>query len=189
MWTTELRGRAVVSLLEAKKVGSVMDVFFRPQMGEIAGFAVSTGGGLAAHLPGGSGDKRLVNIADVKAIGQDAVTIRDQSVLARPEQATELRDLPSAERVIGLKVVTEGGKLIGKVADIFIDPAARVVMNYRVRSSSGSPLQGFIGGSQQEMIVPFSSDIRIGADLMVVPDNAVSSKPADWEDEPQAKSD
>ena len=187
MWTTELRGRAVVSLVEAKKVGSVADVFFRSETGEIAGLAISTGG-FAAHLPGGAGDRRLVGISDVKAIGQDAVTIPDQSLLARPEQMTELRDLPSVDRVIGLKVVTEGGKLVGKVADIFLDPIARRVINYRVRSSSGSPLQGFIGGAQQEMIIPFSSDIRIGGELMVVPDNAVSSASEGPEEEPRAKS-
>ncbi len=185
MWTTELRGRAVVSLAEAKKAGSVADVFFRPESGELAGLAVSTGG-LAAHLPGGAGDRRLVNIADVKAIGQDAVTVRDQSVLTRPEQLTELRDLPSADRVIGLKVVTEGGKLVGKVADIFVDPAALLVMSFRVRSSTGSPLQGFIGGSPQEMIIPFSRDIRIGDELMVVPESAVSTEPA-GDSEPQEK--
>ncbi|TAK32498.1 MAG: hypothetical protein EPO21_15105 [Chloroflexota bacterium] len=187
MWTTELRGRAVVSLQEAKKVGSVADVYFRPESGEIAGLSVSTGG-LAAHLPGGAGDRKLVSESDVKAIGQDAVTIRDQSVLSRPEQMAELRQLPSADRVIGLKVVTEGGKLVGKVADIFLDPTARRVVNYRVRSSSGSPLQGFIGGSQQEMIIPFSGDIRIGDELMVVPDSAVSTPSVGEEDEPQAKS-
>ena len=180
MWTKEFKNRAVVSLSDAKKIGTVSDVIFRPDSGDVAGFILSTGG----LIPGLFDERRYLPIDAVRSIGQDAVTIPDQSVLARTDNAGELKTMPSVGRLIGLSVVTEGGRLIGKVSDVYLDPETRHLMNLRVSSIAGGPLQGFSRGSQEDLVVRFSGDIRIGPDLVVVPDSAISGARAPQREEP-----
>src|SRR5438105_10507288 len=71
---SELKGRAVVNLEEARKIGEVDDLLFEPDGHRIVSLKVKTG------LFGAG---QVVSTDDVKNIGADAVTVSGGADLAR----------------------------------------------------------------------------------------------------------
>lgn len=117
----ELRGLAVVDVGSGRKLGTVEELVISPDDGAI--LAVAIGGGMFG------GGKSYVDIADVRSIGADAVTVDGENV-ARPEgEVSEpIRDADrSARTLVNNKVVTEGGAFLGTVHDYFIDEESRRV--------------------------------------------------------------
>lgn len=129
----KLIGRAVVSLETANKLGPVTDLLVDPLSGELAGFAVqrSTDETVA-----------LASILDVHGIGPDAVILDgDQSLVLTG--ASPLNNLPKAQAdLIGVKVITEHGQLLGNIANLFLCLTERPVFIYEVRSSLIDKLLG-----------------------------------------------
>src|SRR5436309_488109 len=67
MKASELRGRAIVSLAEAQKLGEVDDVLLAPGQSRVAGLRIKHGlFGPTQYLPSG----------DIYSVGPDAITIQ-----------------------------------------------------------------------------------------------------------------
>jgi uncharacterized protein YrrD len=129
----KLIGRAVVSLETANRLGPASDLLVDPLSGELAGFAVQR-----------SADESdaLVSILDIHGIGPDAVIVKgDQSLVLT--EASPLNALPRAQAdLIGVKVITEHGQLLGNIANLFLCLTERPVFIYEVRSSLIDKLLG-----------------------------------------------
>lgn len=146
-----LKQLAVVSIEQGTKLGYVDDVLFDTGRLCMAGFWVKT-----------NAQRHLVPLSEVRAVGNDAVTVpRDEVVLSAPA-ASDLAGLPGLDQMAKLKVVDEAGTYIGKVSELDVDP-----VDYRitsVKTHEGGVLG--IGGTTRSIA---SADIRsIGPEVMVV---------------------
>lgn len=127
-----LIGRTILSRATANKLGQVHDLIVDPAKGELIGLSLKMA----------DESLRLVDCSEVHSIGPDAVMLnRDESAIA--QQDSPLKALPLAKNnLIGVKVVTEGGKLIGQIANVHIRLAGTPFLIYEVRSSILDKLLG-----------------------------------------------
>jgi uncharacterized protein YrrD len=127
-----LIGRAVLSRATGNKIGQTRDLIIDPARGELVGLVV--------QMPDES--LRCVEYGEVYSFGPDAVMINaDESAV--PAQDSPLKALPLAKtNLVGVNVVTEGGKLLGQIANIYIHLAETLLLIYEVRSSLLDKLLG-----------------------------------------------
>ena len=127
-----LIGRSVLSLETANKLGEIHDLAVDPSNWELAGFSIRLL------------DERyaLVNYQNVHSIGPDALMIDDEESLLSTDQS-QIKSLPLAKNsLLGVKVITELGQLIGKVSNIFIHLKDTPDFIYEVRRSIFDKLLG-----------------------------------------------
>ena len=120
----QLIGRPVLSLETANKLGHVADLLTDPLSGQLAGFSVQRLDESYA----------LISTLDVHDIGPDAIIVeRDQSLA--PGDDSSLKTLPKAkDNLIGVKVITEHGQLLGNISNLYLCVDKRPVFIYEVRS-------------------------------------------------------
>jgi uncharacterized protein YrrD len=127
-----LLGRTVLARTTGNKLGQSRDLIINPASGELAG--------LVLHMPDES--LRCVAYVDIHSFGPDAVMINSDEA-AMPAQDSPLKQLPLAKsNLIGVNVVTESGKLLGQVANIYVRLAETLLLIYEVRSSLLDKLLG-----------------------------------------------
>jgi uncharacterized protein YrrD len=167
---TDLRGLAVVDLDAAEKLGSVDEVIVDPEARRIAGFTVSSGGGFLT----GGGNRMTIPASCVHALGHDAITVRsarDQSL-----DVGHLSGLPMLSQIVGHKVVTHSGAAVGSIDDVLIEPSTGRITGYGLGGGVTSGLGGLLAtseGSHGGDYIRAESDIKVGQELVVVPDDAV----------------
>ena len=156
MNTSHVNGLSVVSIGTGEKLGSVSEILLDPAADHIAAFAIDDGasGGLLSSQPPST---RWVNAQDVHAIGPDAMTVPDASVLRDAADDTEMTPLSV---LIGEKVVTEGGTYVGQVAAAEIDENSMTVTGLEV-----SP--GFFKSNK---VVGRADLITVGDEMVIVAD-------------------
>ena len=169
---SELSGRPVVDIDEAQKLGRIDKIIIDPEARRVAAFLVSHGG--TFHK-----DKAplLLPAASVHAIGPDAVTVRHA-----PEvngAAAHFDQLPRVSDIIGRKVVSRDGRLLGVVDDVLISGADGIVVGSQLGDSSAF---GSFFGVRKHSRAPYlraDVDLRTGRDLIVAPDDALR----EWDEE------
>ncbi|MGH9831423.1 MAG: PRC-barrel domain-containing protein [Blastocatellia bacterium] len=168
----DFKGMAVLASDTGAKLGEARDVIIHPTEGRLLGVVVRAAEG---------GERSLS--ASSFIIGQDAVMVTTTAFRRADERSNELAGgVRAIEDLIGSKVVTEDGTLLGRVSEAHIgvdQPSvagvagvARVV--YRVAEST---LQKFFGGGfflpgaaarsyspeEKRMIVPADTGNRYAA--------------------------
>jgi sporulation protein YlmC with PRC-barrel domain len=165
-----LRGRAVVDLDAAEKIGNLAELVLDPASRRVAGLIVSHRRSVF------SGRRQIVLPAViVYAVGPDAITVRRLGDAGF--EMWQLSGLPRLSQITGLKVVSFSGKLLGVTTDVLIDPADGRIIGYPL--GSGRPthalerwLAGETGQSRPDY-VRADADLRIGSSMIMVPDDAV----------------
>jgi uncharacterized protein YrrD len=156
----KLIGREVVSLETANKLGQVADLLADPIAGELAGFSVQRLDESYA----------LVSMLNVHDIGPDAIIVeQDQSLV--PANDSAVGTLPKAkDNLIGVKVITEHGQLLGNISNLYLCFDKKPVFIYEVRSSLFDKLLGRAFYFAASLGCAFSDD---GTALVVTggPDN------------------
>ena len=129
----KLVGRAVVSLETANKLGQISDLLIDAISGKLAGLVVTR------PL---DNSEALVSDRDIRGLGPDAIVVEaDHSMVL--SAASPLNTLTRAKgNLIGVKVLTDHGQLLGNIANIFICYDQRPVFLYEVRSSFIDKLLG-----------------------------------------------
>jgi len=159
---SELKGRAVVNLGDATKIGTVEDLMVEPESHHITSIKVRTGMFHAAQV---------IPVADVQNVGGDAVTISTGAGMANTAggaEATQGQPLeaPQSSRatstatatssaamntagsglsvgsqppieitsLLGNKVVTDAGTMVGALSDIIIDWVDLTITGYEVHA-------------------------------------------------------
>lgn len=121
MKASDVKGRAVITLSDAAKVGRVDDVLFDATYRQVLGFRVKRGTfGHADALPRES----------VTAIGADALTVASPDAINDEDRFADLAGAASLGQIHGTKVVTEGGTLVGTIAEVDTDDALEHVTAY-----------------------------------------------------------
>jgi sporulation protein YlmC with PRC-barrel domain len=167
--TSELSGRAVVDLDAAEKVGTIDRVVLDPDGRQVAGFFVSRGKSV-----NGDAMQMTLPASAVRAIGPDAITMHKPTAMS-DEQLARLRSLPSTTDLVGRKVVTEDGRMLGRVTDVVIDPRSGRIVGYPI--GHGDVLAKveklFGAGKHGSTFLSADANLRAGDDLIVAPDGAV----------------
>ncbi len=126
MNASDLKGRAIVTLSNAHKIAQVDEPLFDSQYQTVVGFRASTG---AFH------PNEAVLRSQVSAIGSDAITLPNPSALNHEDRFPELEDAAPLSKVVGSKLVTPGGELVGTVSAVIIDDEAQNVVAYTLATS------------------------------------------------------
>ncbi|HET7079593.1 MAG TPA: PRC-barrel domain-containing protein [Chloroflexia bacterium] len=147
---SELKGRAVVRLEEAQRIGEVEDLMVEPVSRHIVSLKVRTGLFSAAEL---------VPAAAVKNVGADAVTIASTAEPA-PPSASGAPPLIALSTILGNKVVTDAGTLVGELQDVLLDWANLAITGYEVREG------GVFAKTQEFTATP---DLRFGEKIITMP--------------------
>jgi len=176
-----LYGRALVDLDTAERIGSVDEIIVDPHGPGIAGFVVSCDGSLV-----GTRKRMIVPMDTVHAIGPDALTVR--TVGYPDDQSAMLDGLPRLSELTGRRMVSFGGRLLGEMADALVDEQDGRIIGYPLeRTGVGSWIEAIFGlgwRSEQPDYVRADAPLRIGARLIVVPDEAIAAA-SDIDESPQ----
>jgi uncharacterized protein YrrD len=110
----------IISLADGLVLGRVRDVVFNPSGGRIAGLLIREAGLIS--------DARLVPLEKVRSLGRDAVTVPDRSAVVPSIRVRPLRRLlNSGVRLTGLHILTEGGRDLGTINEVFVGPTGEIV--------------------------------------------------------------
>lgn len=149
----DLQGLAIVDVANGKKLGSADEIVVSPESGRLLGFVMKSLGVL-------SPSERIVEMADVRSIGADAITVEGDEVAHTTEAAAEqIRQARSGKRGLsGKKVVTQDGNLVGTISDYAIDE-----QEARVKAL-------MLGGGLFEKgdAIPADRIVSVGEDVVVV---------------------
>ena len=104
-----LTGMTVLSLSTGNELGRILDLFIDPINGVLSGVSLSTS------------DGRVMGLGQdaIYSFGRDAVMVRDDAVLA-PLDSGILGAGQPASKLIGTKIITEGGDILGHITNVFV---------------------------------------------------------------------
>jgi uncharacterized protein YrrD len=148
-------GLRVLSVDEGANVGTVSQVVVDLASGMVLGLILGDGPG-----------ERGVLASDIQTVGTDVIMVSSRSM------AKYLSELPELEaRKQGssapLPVFTAGGRRLGTISSIFMDPYEKVVTRYEV---SSGPLKDLADGV---LILPILPGTVHGQDAVIVPEEQV----------------
>jgi len=126
-----LIGRSVLALSTGNMLGSIRDVFVDPLNGVVVGLTLTAQDGAAANLP----------YDRIHSFGHDALmALADDSV--EPLETEIIPNKPTARELIGTKVITDSGNILGQIADIYVTVSQPPVVIYEIRDSILDKLLG-----------------------------------------------
>ena len=167
-----LYGRAVIDLDTAERVGEVDEIIVDPYAPGIAGYVVA-----CERSMFGSRRRIIIPIEAIHATGPDALTMR--SAGAPEYQTAHLDSLPRLSELTGRRMVSFGGRLLGSVEDALVSEKDGRIIGYPLeKAGAGTWLDTMFGlgwKSERPDYVRADAALRIGARLIVVPDDAIAS--------------
>jgi len=171
----ELHGRAVIDLDTAERLGDVHEVILDPETRQVAAIVATSRPAIL-----GGGDRVLIPSSAVHAIGEDAVTVSRHEMGSETEAPSAALDaLPRLSDITGRKVVTESGTAAGEIDDVMLDETTGRITGYALGDHGPGALGEFLAAPNTERrrhtfeYVRAESDLRVGPDVIVVPDDAV----------------
>ena len=127
----ELKGMTVLRTDTGDRMGEISDIIIHPVEGRMLG--------LILRSP--EGRERFLTVRDF-FVGKDAVMTRKGARFIEEEVGALPSGVPAVGEIVGTNVVTEDGKLLGRVSEVYLLPhTSRTV--YRVTEST---LQRYLGG-------------------------------------------
>ncbi len=145
----------IISIVEGVQIGSVKDLVVDPKNLGIAAIVIDQKGWFK--------EQKIIPYNKVTSVGEDAITI-DQS--ANVEKSTNLPEILKLLREntdpIGMKVISEKGKVIGQVDEYFLDEATGKITSLEI---SGRFIESLIKGRG---VFDASMIITMGTDAIVV---------------------
>ncbi|MDP4125339.1 MAG: PRC-barrel domain-containing protein [Bacillota bacterium] len=112
--TTEIIGLRIISVSDGTQVGMVKDLILNPQ-GKTLDFII-------VDQPADYFGAKVIAFTDILGLGEFALTIPNLEVIQDVAQSREVQNLLKQDiRVIGTKVLTKKGQLIGEVKEIQIN--------------------------------------------------------------------
>jgi sporulation protein YlmC with PRC-barrel domain len=164
---SDLRGMTILDSSSGARVGEVTDAIIHPTGGRLLGIALKTA----------DGERRVLATQEIR-IGEDAVMTAPGAHARPADDVDAVREGVSAsEGIIGANVVTDAGKLIGRISEVHISmDHPRTV--YRVTESTlqkwfgggfyiaGNVPRGY-AGDKPRLIVPADVEERLAANSVI----------------------
>jgi uncharacterized protein YrrD len=170
---SQLVGRAVIDMEAAERLGKIKEIIVQRDGERVAGFVLVHG----ETLVGTAGKRRMIPASAVHSIGPDAMTVRG----SRMQEVAELDNLPRMSDIIGHKMVTQSGRLLGIIDDVLINRADGTIVGFVVGEGVRSKLENIFNPQRPRVhgYVRAEADLHVGKDLIVVPDDAlIEGEPA-----------
>jgi len=122
---SHLVGRAVIDMEAAARLGKVKEIIVQRDGERVAGFVVVHG----ETIVGTGGTRRMIPASAVYSIGPDAITVRGSAIR---ERSPDLSTLPRMSDIIGRKMLTRSGRLLGLIDDMLINGADGTIVGFVV---------------------------------------------------------
>ncbi|PYS98324.1 MAG: hypothetical protein DMF63_16875 [Acidobacteria bacterium] len=150
-----LKGMSVVSLDSGNKLGQIADLFIDPINGVLLGITFSTPEGGIGRL----------SHADIYSFGRDAIMVRAGDSI-EPWDDSNLQSGQQAGKLIGTKIITESGDVLGQITNVFVTMRPPPQILYEIRNSIIDKLLG------REFFLPASVGYALSDDAtrLIVPD-------------------
>ena len=155
-----LVGMSVLSRASGNKLGVVRDLSVDPANGVLTGLVVATTNGIAA-LPHES----------IYSFGHDAIMAESDDSLRMSENSEAAVSPNAKEHLIGTKVLTESGRLLGNISNVFVTLKTTPLIVYEVRESVLDKLLG------RQLYILSSGGYALSddAERLVVPEEAAET--------------
>src|SRR5213080_1252437 len=165
---SQLMGRAVIDMEAAERLGRIKEIIVQRDGERVAGFVVVHG----ETIVGTGGTRRVIPASALHSIGPDAITLRGSAMKAR---LADLESLPRMSDVVGHKMVTRSGRLLGLIDDILINGADGTIVGVAVGDAVRNKLENFFNPQRSRIhgYVRADADLQVGNELIVVPDDAL----------------
>lgn len=152
----DLIGKQVITYDTGSAVESVTDVIFDAHNNSMLAFLIDEGGLITTA--------RILPFGNIKSIGEDAITIENRDAIVAADADEQVKAMMDSENVaIGTRVMTEDGKDLGAISDIYFNETSGVIEGYEV--SGGIFADAYSGAS----FLPAPKTIRLGDDFAFVP--------------------
>lgn len=147
--TQEIIGLRIISIADGTQLGYVKDVLLN-SLGGLMDF-------LVVDQPSDYFGAKVIAFNDLLGIGEFAVTVPNHEVIQDVAQIPAVQDLLRQNvRVIGTKVLTKKGQLIGEVQELLIDEENGKITACLYRTSDGKDFE--VGGDQ---VITFGKELLI----------------------------
>ncbi len=113
---SDLYGLTVVTA--GKRLGTVEDFYFEPETNAVRALRINTG--ILGY--------RELMASAIKAIGLNTITIANEYMLAEERTDGRLPTALSGQSLLSYKVISEKGKLVGKVSNVLIDTSTPMTL-------------------------------------------------------------
>ena len=164
---SQLVGRAVIDMEAAERLGKIKEIIVQRDGERVAGFVVVHG----ETIVGTAGKRRVIPASAVHSIGPDAMTVRGSAM----QELAELDNLPRMSDIIGHKMITQSGRLLGIIDDMLINRADGTIVGFVVGEGVRSKLENIFNPQRSRVhgYVRAEADLHVGKELIVVPDDAL----------------
>src|SRR5881275_2456383 len=164
---SQLLGRSVIDMEAAERLGKIKEIIVQRDGERVAGFILVHG----ETIVGTAGKRRMIPASAVHSIGPDAVTVRGSAM----QEVADLDNLPRMSDVIGHKMVTRSGRLLGSIDDVLINGADGTIIGFAVGEGVRNKLESMLNPQRSRVhgYVRADADLQVGNDLIVVPDDAL----------------
>lgn len=150
-------GSPIYTLKQGKRLeNSVEDVVYDPQANRVEALVLDKGGWFS--------DTRVILLQDVHSIGDDVVLIQNDGVIKSADDVKpKVASIAKGENYLSAdQVITEDGKDLGKISDLFFDSATGEVSEFEV---SQGTLKNVGTGKKT---IKVTDIIVVGEDAMIV---------------------
>jgi uncharacterized protein YrrD len=164
---SQLVGRAVIDMEAAERLGKIKEIIVQRDGERVAGFVVVHG----ETMVGTGGKRRMIAASAVHSIGPDAMTVRGSAM----QELAELDNLPRMSDIIGHKMITQSGRLLGVIGDMLINHADGTIIGFVVGEGVRNKLEGIFNPQRPRVngYVRADANLHVGKELIVVPDDAL----------------
>ncbi len=166
---SQLIGRAVIDMEAAERLGKIKEIIVQRDGERVAGFVVVHG----ETIVGTGGTRRTIPASALHSIGPDAVTVHGAGLKER--SSADLDNLPRMSDVIGRKMLTRSGRLLGSINDVLINGEDGTIIGFALGEGVRSKLDNILNPQRSRIqgYVRADADLHVGNELIVVPDNAL----------------
>ncbi len=164
---SQLVGRAVIDMEAAERLGKIKEIIVQRDGERVAGFVIVHG----ETMVGSGGKRRMIPASAVHSIGPDAMTVRGSAM----QELAELDNLPRMSDIIGHKMITQSGRLLGVIDDMLINRADGTIIGFVVGESVRNKLENIFNPQRARVhgYVRADANLQVGKELIVVPDDAL----------------
>ena len=164
---SQLIGRSVIDMEAAERLGKIREIIVQRDGERVAGFIIVHG----ETIVGSGGKRRMIPASSVYSIGPDAMTVRGSSM----QELAELDNLPRMSDIIGHKMVTRSGRLLGVIDDMLINGRDGSIVGFIVGEGVRNKLENIFNPQRARVhgYVRADADLHVGKELIVVPDDSL----------------
>jgi uncharacterized protein YrrD len=165
---SQLVGRAVIDMEAAERLGKIKEIIVQRDGERVAGFVVVHG----ETILGTGGTRRTISASALHSIGPDAITVRGSAI---KQPSPDIDNLPRMSDVIGHKMLTRSGRLLGAIDDILINGADGTIIGFVVGEGVRNKLENIFNPQRSRIhgYVRADADLQVGNKLIIVPDDAL----------------